>query len=168
MTTQEQAHAYQNAKAWTSSIANYVSAANGETWERLEELRDERDDFDGDSPAGARDEWMVENGEELKDLEESLSEFKDAEDAREQAQESALSVEVRSGWGSPGEEMTAEDFQILLSTGGPALRIRGELNKGEPSRAWLEYQDWGTPWTEYHGENADQGTLLSFCSFFFF
>ena len=37
-------------------------------------------------------------------------------------QETALSVDVRSGWGTPGK-LEPEEFQILLSTGGPALRI---------------------------------------------
>ena len=35
---------------------------------------------------------------------------------------------------------------------------------GEPSRAWLEYQDWGTPWTRFY--DADQSTLLAYASHF--
>lgn len=38
---------------------------------------------------------------------------------------------------------------ILLCTGGPAVRIKGELSDNEPTRAWLEVQDWFKPWTEY-------------------
>jgi hypothetical protein len=58
---------------------------------------------------------------------------------------------------------------ILLSTGGPALRIRGELDEyKQPYRAWLEYQDWFTPWTEYHGDNVDTDALLAFAAYFYF
>jgi hypothetical protein len=54
-----------------------------------------------------------------------------------------------------------------LSTGGPALRIRGELDEHkQPDRAWLEYQDWGTPWTQYF--DVEQDTLLQFCQVFYF
>ena len=81
--------------------------------------------------------------------------------------EDPLSVEVRSGWVTPGAEMTPEDFCILLGTGGPATRIRGELDEyGEPYRAWLEVQDWGKPWTQYFP--AEQDTLLTYARCFCF
>jgi hypothetical protein len=93
------------------------------------------------------------------------------ENVRERIQECPLSVEVRSGWCSPGSEEYAkpEEFNILLSTGGPALRIRGELDEHlQPCRAWLEYQDWGTPWTEYHSDGLEHDTLLTYCQQFYF
>jgi len=91
-----------------------------------------------------------------------------AELIEEELQEAALSVEVRSGWREPGDgaSMDPEEFCILLSTGGPALRIRGTLNRCEPDRCWMEHQDWGTPWTELVG--AEQDTLLWFCGLFWF
>ena len=96
-------------------------------------------------------------------------EFDSFESAQERVQESPLSVEVRSGWTSPGNEMQAEDFCILLSTGGPALRIIGELTTHkQPCCARLEYQDWGTPWTEYHGDECSDEDLLTFCQQFYF
>jgi hypothetical protein len=55
---------------------------------------------------------------------------------------------------------------ILLCTGGPAVRIVGELDRGTPCRAWLEYQDWGTPWTQYFGAKSD--TLCEYAANFFF
>ncbi len=83
-------------------------------------------------------------------------EFTDADEVREHAQEEALSVEVRSGWHTPGcDESKAEEFCILLTTGGPALRIIGELNEygeADPDASRMEWQDWGTPWTEYRHE----------------
>lgn len=93
----------------------------------------------------------------------------DADAVREHIQESILGMEVRSGWTNVGDALNAEEFTILLSTGGPALRIRGELDQyKQPHRAWLEYQDWGTPWIEYHGEGCSQETLLTFCQQFYF
>lgn len=70
-----------------------------------------------------------------------------AEAIEEGMRDSALSVEVRSGWQSADEHLEPEEFQILLTTGGPALRLVGELEDLEPRRCWFEVQDWGTPWT---------------------
>ena len=52
------------------------------------------------------------------------------------------------------------DYCILLTCGGPALRITGELRGWpavavEPCGFQLEYQDWGTPWTCYTDADAD-------------
>jgi hypothetical protein len=85
--------------------------------------------------------------------------------------EAPLSVDIREGWKSPGEGASLEptEFQILLSTGGPALRIMGELNHGEPSRCWLEHQDWGTPWSRYFSRSAERASaLLWFASLFYY
>lgn len=93
------------------------------------------------------------------------------EKARQEIQEDPLSVQVRSDWYSPGEESTPGEYQILLSWGGPATRIIGDLNEhGEPMRATLEAQDWGTPWTEYRGAWANGGaeTLLAYARQFYY
>ena len=83
--------------------------------------------------------------------------------------EAPLSVEVRSGWYDPccGPAIP-EEFCISLSTGGPALRVVGELSEyAEPSRCWLEHQDWGTPWTRYFSRSAERASaLLWFASLF--
>ena len=81
-------------------------------------------------------------------------EYTDADAIREQAQETALDVSVRGPWHTPGDKdgMKPDAFRILLTTGGPALQLVGELNEhGEPDAdsAGFEIQDWGTPWTEY-------------------
>lgn len=94
---------------------------------------------------------------------------RDDDEAREKVeqeiQEDPLSVQVRSAWNDVGEDMTAEEFCILLGTGGPAVRIVGDLDMhGEPMRARLETQDWGTPWTEYRGQwgNGGADVLLTY------
>lgn len=109
---------------------------------------------------------LSEEMEELETLEADAGDCNDEDDARQRISEDPLEVTVRSGWVTMGEEMTADDFAILLCTGGPAVRIRGELdNYGTPCRAWMEYQDWGTPWTQYFG--AEQSRLLAYAKHFF-
>ncbi len=56
------------------------------------------------------------------------------EEAEQNIQEDALSVEVRADWHNPGdtEQSKPTEYKILLCTGGPAVQIRGELNR------WLE------------------------------
>lgn len=79
------------------------------------------------------------------------------DEAQERIRQDALEVKVRSEWHYPGDEDVKPDqFYILLCTGGPAIRIIGELDEyGQPVRAWLEYQDWGTPWTERVNNRGD-------------
>tara|TARA_R110002020_G_scaffold128567_4_gene288156 strand:+ start:13718 stop:14266 length:549 start_codon:yes stop_codon:yes gene_type:complete len=65
------------------------------------------------------------------------------------ADEFALSVQVRGGWVAPGLDLTAdpEEFQILLSWGGPAARVVGDLDfLGCVTSARLEWCDWGREW----------------------
>jgi len=73
-----------------------------------------------------------------------------------------LEILVRSGWHEYGDPGAAEpeEFQILLCTGGPAVRIRGRFGDHGPTAAWFEHQDWGTPWTELVGVHND--TAVSF------
>ena len=92
------------------------------------------------------------------------------EKAETAIQEDALSIEVRTGWYAPGEAMDAEtaEFNILLCTGGPAVRIIGTLAAADPDTARLEYQDWGTPWTEYRLTSDEEETVLRYCRCFYF
>ena len=104
---------------------------------------------------------------ELDETEAEIGSCESREEAEDRTQEGALEVCVRSGWHSPsGDAPEPEEFYILLCTGGPAVRIRGELNRGEPTRAWIEYQDWFEPWKQYIG--ADQDVLLAYCRCFYF
>jgi hypothetical protein len=98
-----------------------------------------------------------------------------AEAAQEAIQEAPLSAQVRSDWYRPGEQPEAVEYQILLSYGGPSLRITGQLGKyGEADSAHLEYQDWGTPWTRYHPPlhselfDSHNENVLTFAQQFYF
>tara|TARA_B100000686_G_C16778994_1_gene970482 strand:- start:462 stop:875 length:414 start_codon:yes stop_codon:yes gene_type:complete len=98
-----------------------------------------------------------------------------AENIEQLIHEMPLSITVRDGWrevGKPTEDFPAE-FEILLGTGGPAVRIYGELNQhGEPNYCQLQNQDWGTPWqavpiADTPAEVKYQA-LLDFCRCFYF
>jgi hypothetical protein len=109
------------------------------------------------------------------------------DEARERIQEDPLSIRVRSGWYFPGadaDERKPEEFEILLSTGGPATRIVGKLDEygNVFDRPELQAQDWFQPWTTYHieredGEDVDaflarieraDSVLLTYCEQFYF
>lgn len=92
------------------------------------------------------------------------------EDAEQTIHEDPLSVEVRSAWHEPGKEpeQGEGEFCILLCTGGPACRIIGRLDRGEPETARLEHQDWGTPWTEWRMTQEEEEDVLRYCQCFYF
>jgi hypothetical protein len=98
---------------------------------------------------------------------------KDREAAMTEIQEGPLEVAVRDGWHSPGQPSQdgAEEFYILLSTGGPALRIWGTLDNGQPAECELQMQDWFTPWIKWVPEPYDseyRDTLRAYASCFYF
>lgn len=76
--------------------------------------------------------------------------YTDGDDIIELATFDALSVEVRGGWYAPGAptEADPEEFRILLSTGGPASQITGEIGQHGPENSIVSVQDWFKPWTK--------------------
>lgn len=156
-TTDATTDAEKQAAAQYASIVSMLEAYDVD-YDRLEELRDS---------AEALEDLTGEEREELESLEAAAGDCTDQVDALQRISEDPLEVTVRSDWTAPGTALTADEFCILLCTGGPAVRICGELgNNGAPCRAWLEHQDWGTPWTQYGG--ADSDTLCRYASHFFF
>lgn len=148
-------NSYSQAAAQAHSIVTMVAALEVD-YDRLEELRD-MEDLDDDER------------EELEELESAANGCADYEEALQVIQEDALSVEVRSSWHSPGDMPSPDEFKILLCTGGPAVQIRGELGGfNEPSRAWLEHQDWFESWERYSSGDITQATLLTYCRQFYF
>ena len=82
-----------------------------------------------------------------------------------------LSVLIRSGWHAVGSEdmYTPIEYELLLCTGGPAVRIIGTLDEhNQPETAELQYQDWGTPWTEYTLTKKQTETLIEYAQYFYF
>lgn len=153
-----------------ASIAEMVAALQADR-DRLEELRNEHDSHDGGRDTDVEEDWKTAYPEDYEELAELVAavtldgEEVDEEAARERIQKDPLSLRI-FGERINGE-WEADRFELLLATGGPAVRIMGELNAhNEPGRAWLEVQDWGKPWTQYFP--ADQETLLAYCRCFCF
>ena len=105
--------------------------------------------------------------DDLETLQE-LTEQADGCDSQDEAlgrlEDNPLDIQFRSDWESYTSDLTPSEFSILLCTGGPAVRVRGELDDhGYPYRAWVEYCDWGTQWTElgsYQSVALDYAQLL--------
>ena len=131
----------------------------------------EKEDFRSERQAAAQFDSIKDMVEALKDAEKADND-KAREDAEQTIHEDVLSVEVRSGWYQPGSTdgtEKPEQFTILLCTGGPAVRIIGDLDQyGQPESARIEHQDWGTPWTEYRINAEDEEVLLTYCRQFYF
>jgi hypothetical protein len=80
-----------------------------------------------------------------------------------------LSVLVRSDWHVPGTENVPMQYELLLATGGPAVRLIGELNQyGEPQTVTLECQDWFTKWIEVRCTDETDEALLAYAATFYF
>ncbi|MBA7686799.1 hypothetical protein ES703_95258 [subsurface metagenome] len=110
--------------------------------------------------------------ESIVEMVKALEEDKeiDGQDPRERITEDALEVSVQSDWHTPGEEKPPTNYLILLCTGGPAVRITGELGRyQEPETAELEYQDWFTPWQRYCATTTEEDkALLTYARQFYF
>jgi hypothetical protein len=85
-------------------------------------------------------------------------------------QEDPLSIEVRGDWHAVGAESAKpSEFKIELCTGGPAVRIVGELNEyNEPECGFIQFQDWFTAWQLLPLNDAESEAVLEYCRQFYF
>jgi len=93
----------------------------------------------------------------------------DEDEIREKIEELPLEFSVRSNWMNPfAGGLVPGEFQLLMCTGGPAVRIVGELGShNEPQRVEVQYQDWFTPWTAYDFPDSQSWSkVLEFCEVF--
>ena len=122
--------------------------AHYSTWEAYYLLDCWIDSTSADNPEGDKSKWNQECHDLFKELHEL--EYND-EDSREWIQEnicnSALSVEVRTGWYQVGEDDGGPDeFRIVFSTNGPHFEMRGKLDKyNEPCQVEVYVMQWGEP-----------------------
>lgn len=100
---------------------------------------------------------LVELARDLRDAQKS--DDQDAIDTAERAiREDPLSVRVCD---IGGESHRPKKFEILLSTGGPASRIRGTLDDhGYPNNFFVEVRDGSQPWQSFVGMTGKQGDLI--------
>ncbi|KKL46424.1 hypothetical protein LCGC14_2345750, partial [marine sediment metagenome] len=101
----------------------------------------------------------MEDGEEWEGL-----------DPEKAIQEDPLEISIRADWHTPGDEADVDlEYKILLCTGGPACRIIGGLDQWkQPDSVTLEYQDWGTPWTDLYTTSEEDDALLTYARHFYF
>jgi hypothetical protein len=156
MTTEDN-NARDQARAQLESIKEMVAALHVD-YDMLEELRE----LQRDSMAG--------HIAELEELERQANGCADQEEAQQQIHEDPLSVQVRTGWMDPYDmKLDPSEFEILLCTGGPAVRIIGDLDEHyQPENPRIQYQDWGTPWTNYPMTNSEHKAVIEYCQQFYF
>ena len=94
----------------------------------------------------------------------------DEEAAHARLSEDPLSVEIRSDWHTPGSEgeRGCGEFNILITMGGPAARIIGDLENGSPTRARFQWQHWFTPWTEANTTHEQNEIMLRYAQEFYY
>ena len=83
---------------------------------------------------------------------------------RDEIRDMVLSVETRSGWiplGSHPDDHPAGEFLVLLSFGGPSVRIHGDIPL-DPDAIRIQGQDWGTAWEDLRIDDADRMVLVWF------
>jgi hypothetical protein len=93
------------------------------------------------------------------------------DDAEQMIHEHPLSVLVRDGWRVPDgtNQDGPEEYEILLSIGGPATRIIGKLDEDcQPETAELQVEDWFVPWKEWRGKSWSEDVLLAYARCFWF
>ena len=104
---------------------------------------------------------LVELAENLRNAQEG-GDDEAIEAARDEIHCDTLSIRVRDDWRDPCDESSGPcEFEIMLSTGGPASRIVGTLDQyGEPETFHVEVQDWFQPWQSFVGMTGKQGDLI--------
>ena len=149
---------------WIKQAAE--SAENEETAEALcafaESVNLESAPFNLPGPDGLRY-WVEVNSEdaaELTELEEQAGEYSSQDDVIDAIHETPLSVEVRSGWRSVGEEAgEPEEFRIVLCTGGPHVELTGDIG----GTVRVVFKDWGES-GEYYPDADERSALDQFVS----
>ena len=102
---------------------------------------------------------------------EHISKSELAEAIEEELMEQPLSLQVGTDeWFNLGEVLEPNKFELLMSTGGPAMRVVGSLCRhGMPSNPVVQWQDWFKPWTSFQATSRAQREALDwFCNFFSF
>ena len=131
---------------------------NARGWvESIRELIDARSDLDDGAETVTIDHY----------------EYTDRDEVEQRITESALSVEVRSGWhvagATDGTEKPAE-YRVVLTFGGPSLDLRGTLSEhGEAVDARLMMADAGAPFIEVRiFDQTERAHLLAFAQTFYY
>lgn len=97
------------------------------------------------------------------------SEFSKTWEVSDYAQESALSIELRSCWYAPGSDASPQEFRILLTYGGPRCEIIGGIDlNGEAEAPRLYASEMGVGRFEIvPADDEEREALEWFCSLFY-
>lgn len=166
--------AHAQALAQVSSIVALVTALDVD-YDQLDALRSERDDYaseradeDGTAREKAIADWTLmfpSDAAELAEREGQAGDCTCVDDAQEAIDQYPLSCEVRSGWSMSGEDLTPEEFRIVLCTGGPHVEIVGDLDhNGSACSVRVRYRDWSESGELF---DFDRDAVLRYVSNFF-
>ena len=162
MTSEDKNRARDQARAQLESIVSMVK--------RLEHARE----CAGDEDCGLPDKEVLEGLElyyeqDMTVSQEEREQYHDEDEALDTIQEDPLEVSVRSDWHHPGQDSEPSEYLILLCTGGPAVRIMGDLNRyREPETANIQYQDWFTQWETLPTTTEEDEALLAYARCLYF
>lgn len=115
--------------------------------------------------------WQTLDAGEVESVTIDGQEFTDTDEVSDYVQEMPLSVTVRDGWREPGltNEDGPEEYEILLSTGGPAIRVYGRMGRfSQPETATLQGQDWFTPWQNTETSDDEDEAIKWFAEQFYY
>ena len=100
---------------------------------------------------------------------EDLRDYHDEDKVMSAILEDPLEVLVRSEWHGMGDSYPPMQYCILLCTGGPAVRIIGDLSLEHrtPESCTLQYQDWFTEWMDYPLSKNEIELVLTYVQQFF-
>ena len=107
--------------------------------------------------------------ESIIEMVDELTTSEEPEEIEQRIQEDPLSVQVRSDWETPSGNLKASEYNILLCTGGPAVRIIGDLDEYQyPYNARLQFQDWFTSWEDYPLNQDEEDSLTIYAQQFYY
>lgn len=178
MTETNPSHARQEAISCVETITSLVAACIAD-FDRIDELKEERDDWLEENPGsflhlndprnGGR--WAMacpDEADELAELLEQVGSYESREEVERELREMPLCIEVRSGWVERGRDMEAEEYRIVLSCGGPHCELRGDLDNGSahgPVR--VLYSGWAESGELFDINDEQRRALNYFVNLFF-
>lgn len=131
--------------------------------------RDAEDDVECDDVDEVRDNLVEHIARQMLDPEDYSFQYnfsQDSDDALDEIMEDPLEITYRTGWLNHSEvcdgidKGNIEECCILLCTGGPAVRILCDADRGSLASPRVQYQDWGVPWTELLSLTSEQRSAL--------
>jgi len=119
-------------------------------------------------------ESIVEMVKRLKEARES-GDQQAIDEAQDLIYSNPLSVQVRTAWEDPNRlqkpdiDVQPTEYKILLCTGGPSVRIRGNLNEyGEPKNTYVEHNDWFDGWAQITLDKEQKEAIIEYVRNFYY